>query len=144
MQSASFIRKIRQPATRRSAATVSPVARLVTQIELLSTKSNVDLTYINQIECGVPVRPTITVLCRLSRALRVAPSVLVQGWSSGLGETHVPVADAASVVKRLLQQEHPGPSTAAGRAEQRLPARQRERHFGAGRPEPPYLAEQVG
>lgn len=43
---------------------------------VLSSKSKVDRTYISQIECGIH-SPTITVLCRLSKALQVAPSVLV-------------------------------------------------------------------
>ncbi len=52
---------------------------------VLSSKSKVDRTYISQIECGVH-SPTITVLCRLSRALQVAPSVLVTKLERRLGE----------------------------------------------------------
>ncbi len=53
---------------------------------VLSTKSKVDRTYISQIECGIH-SPTITVLCRLSRALQVAPSVLVTRLERRLGES---------------------------------------------------------
>jgi transcriptional regulator with XRE-family HTH domain len=53
---------------------------------VLSTKSKVDRTYISQIECGIH-SPTITVLCRLSRALQVAPSVLVMRLERRLGES---------------------------------------------------------
>jgi transcriptional regulator with XRE-family HTH domain len=52
---------------------------------VLSTKSKVDRTYISQIECGIH-SPTITVLCRLSRALQVAPSVLVTRLERRLGD----------------------------------------------------------
>lgn len=52
----------------------------------LSSKSKVDRTYISQIECGIH-SPTITVLCRLSRALQVAPSVLVTRLERRLGES---------------------------------------------------------
>jgi transcriptional regulator with XRE-family HTH domain len=52
---------------------------------VLSSKSKVDRTYISQIECGIH-SPTITVLCRLSRALQVAPSVLVTRLERRLGE----------------------------------------------------------
>jgi transcriptional regulator with XRE-family HTH domain len=44
--------------------------------QLLSLKSKVDRSYISQIESGIHV-PTITVLCRLARALDVAPSKLI-------------------------------------------------------------------
>ena len=54
----------------------------------LSSKSKVDRTYISQIECGIH-SPTITVLCRLSRALQVAPSVLVTRLERRLGESRV-------------------------------------------------------
>jgi transcriptional regulator with XRE-family HTH domain len=47
-------------------------------------KSRVDRTYISQIECGIH-SPTITVLCRLSRALQVAPSALVTRLERRLG-----------------------------------------------------------
>ena len=50
----------------------------------LSMKSHVDRTYISQIECGIH-SPTITVLCRLSRALQVSPSVLVGQLERRLG-----------------------------------------------------------
>ena len=50
----------------------------------LSMKSHVDRTYISQIECGIH-SPTITVLCRLSRALQVSPSVLVTRLERRLG-----------------------------------------------------------
>jgi transcriptional regulator with XRE-family HTH domain len=50
----------------------------------LSMKSRVDRTYISQIECGIH-SPTITVLCRLSRALQVAPSALVNRLERRLG-----------------------------------------------------------
>jgi transcriptional regulator with XRE-family HTH domain len=50
----------------------------------LSLKSRVDRTYISQIECGIH-SPTITVLCRLSRALQVSPSVLVSRLERRLG-----------------------------------------------------------
>jgi transcriptional regulator with XRE-family HTH domain len=53
---------------------------------MLSSKSKVDRTYISQIECGIH-SPTITVLCRLSRALQVAPSVLVTRLERRLGES---------------------------------------------------------
>ena len=53
---------------------------------VLSSKSKVDRTYISQIECGIH-SPTITVLCRLSRALQVAPSVLVTRLERRLGES---------------------------------------------------------
>ena len=53
---------------------------------VLSTKSKVDRTYISQIECGIH-SPTITVLCRLSRALQVAPSVLVTRLERRLSDT---------------------------------------------------------
>jgi transcriptional regulator with XRE-family HTH domain len=53
---------------------------------VLSSKSKVDRTYISQIECGIH-SPTITVLCRLSRALQVAPSVLVTKLERRLGES---------------------------------------------------------
>lgn len=53
---------------------------------VLSSKSKVDRTYISQIECGVH-SPTITVLCRLSRALQVAPSVLVTRLERRLNES---------------------------------------------------------
>jgi transcriptional regulator with XRE-family HTH domain len=52
---------------------------------VLSSKSKVDRTYISQIECGIH-SPTITVLCRLSRALQVAPSVLVTKLERRLGD----------------------------------------------------------
>jgi transcriptional regulator with XRE-family HTH domain len=52
----------------------------------LSSKSKVDRTYISQIECGIH-SPTITVLCRLSRALQVQPSVLVTRLERRLGES---------------------------------------------------------
>jgi transcriptional regulator with XRE-family HTH domain len=55
---------------------------------MLSSKSKVDRTYISQIECGIH-SPTITVLCRLSRALQVAPSVLVTRLERRLGESKV-------------------------------------------------------
>jgi transcriptional regulator with XRE-family HTH domain len=55
---------------------------------VLSSKSKVDRTYISQIECGIH-SPTITVLCRLSRALQVAPSVLVTRLERRLGESKV-------------------------------------------------------
>jgi transcriptional regulator with XRE-family HTH domain len=51
---------------------------------MLSLKSRVDRTYISQIECGIH-SPTITVLCRLARALQVAPSLLVQNLERRLG-----------------------------------------------------------
>ncbi|HVZ34658.1 MAG TPA: helix-turn-helix transcriptional regulator, partial [Polyangiaceae bacterium] len=51
---------------------------------VLSSKSKVDRTYISQIECGIH-SPTITVLCRLSRALQVSPSVLVTRLERRLG-----------------------------------------------------------
>ncbi len=61
---------------------------------VLSTKSKVDRTYISQIECGIH-SPTITVLCRLSRALQVAPSVLVsQAGASSRGDTQLEVGEA--------------------------------------------------
>jgi transcriptional regulator with XRE-family HTH domain len=50
----------------------------------LSTKSHVDRTYISQIECGIH-SPTITVLCRLARALQISPSVLVGRLEKRLG-----------------------------------------------------------
>jgi transcriptional regulator with XRE-family HTH domain len=50
----------------------------------LSMKSHVDRTYISQIECGIH-SPTITVLCRLSRALQVSPSALVTKLERALG-----------------------------------------------------------
>ncbi len=50
----------------------------------LSMKSRVDRTYISQIECGIH-SPTITVLCRLSRALQVSPSALVSRLERRLG-----------------------------------------------------------
>ncbi|HEU4625546.1 MAG TPA: helix-turn-helix transcriptional regulator [Steroidobacteraceae bacterium] len=50
----------------------------------LSMKSHVDRTYISQIECGIH-SPTITVLCRLSRALQVSPSALVGQLERRLG-----------------------------------------------------------
>jgi len=53
---------------------------------VLSTKSKVDRTYISQIECGIH-SPTITILCRLSRALQVAPSVLVTKLERRLGDS---------------------------------------------------------
>jgi transcriptional regulator with XRE-family HTH domain len=53
---------------------------------VLSSKSKVDRTYISQIECGIH-SPTITVLCRLSRALQVQPSVLVTRLERRLGES---------------------------------------------------------
>ena len=53
---------------------------------VLSSKSKVDRTYISQIECGIH-SPTITVLCRLSRALQVAPSVLVTRLERRLNDT---------------------------------------------------------
>lgn len=53
---------------------------------LLSSKSKVDRTYISQIECGIH-SPTITVLCRLSRALQVPPSLLVTRLERRLGES---------------------------------------------------------
>lgn len=53
---------------------------------VLSVKSKVDRTYISQIECGVH-SPTITVLCRLSRALQVPPSVLVTRLERRLGDS---------------------------------------------------------
>jgi transcriptional regulator with XRE-family HTH domain len=55
---------------------------------VLSTKSKVDRTYISQIECGIH-SPTITVLCRLSRALQVAPSVLVTRLERRLGDSRL-------------------------------------------------------
>lgn len=55
---------------------------------VLSLKSKVDRTYISQIECGIH-SPTITVLCRLSRALQVAPSVLVTRLERRLGDARV-------------------------------------------------------
>ncbi len=55
---------------------------------VLSPKSKVDRTYISQIECGIH-SPTITVLCRLSRALQVAPSVLVTRLERRLGDSRV-------------------------------------------------------
>ncbi len=56
---------------------------------VLSTKSKVDRTYISQIECGIH-SPTITVLCRLSRALQVAPSALVTKLERRLGASRQP------------------------------------------------------
>ena len=53
---------------------------------MLSSKSKVDRTYISQIECGIH-SPTITVLCRLSRALQVQPSALVTRLERRLGES---------------------------------------------------------
>lgn len=53
---------------------------------MLSSRSKVDRTYISQIECGIH-SPTITVLCRLSRALQVAPSVLVTRLERRLGDS---------------------------------------------------------
>jgi transcriptional regulator with XRE-family HTH domain len=53
---------------------------------VLSSKSKVDRTHISQIECGIH-SPTITVLCRLSRALQVQPSVLVTRLERRLGES---------------------------------------------------------
>ena len=50
----------------------------------LSMKSHVDRTYISQIECGIH-SPTITVLCRLSKALQVSPSALVTRLERRLG-----------------------------------------------------------
>jgi transcriptional regulator with XRE-family HTH domain len=50
----------------------------------LSMKSRVDRTYISQIECGIH-SPTITVLCKLSRALQVSPSLLVTRLERRLG-----------------------------------------------------------
>lgn len=50
----------------------------------LSMKSHVDRTYISQIECGIH-SPTITVLCRLARALQISPSVLVGRLEKRLG-----------------------------------------------------------
>jgi len=55
---------------------------------VLSLKSKVDRTYISQIECGIH-SPTITVLCRLSRALQVAPSLLVTRLERRLGDSRV-------------------------------------------------------
>ena len=56
---------------------------------MLSMKSKVDRTYISQIECGIH-SPTITVLCRLSKALQVAPSVLVMRLERRLNTTARP------------------------------------------------------
>jgi ribosome-binding protein aMBF1 (putative translation factor) len=50
----------------------------------LASKSKVDRTYIAQIECGIH-SPTITVLCRLARALQIAPTMLVSRLERKLG-----------------------------------------------------------
>jgi len=60
---------------------------------VLSAKSKVDRTYISQIECGIH-SPTITVLCRLSRALQVQPSVLVTRLERRLGDGRMPARSA--------------------------------------------------
>lgn len=73
----------------------------------LSSRSRVDRTYISQIECGVH-SPTITVLCRLSRALQVSPSALVMQLerrlgSNGMRRAVVRTAGPARAVARPLR-----------------------------------------
>lgn len=44
--------------------------------EALALESQVDRTFVSQIERGIR-QPTLTTVCRLARALNVAPSALV-------------------------------------------------------------------